>query len=199
MKLFKEKKYWLLLLLIPVVWVSIIFTPGIIGFAIYSIYMLTAVFLGLRLFLRVKRSLMEKVVLIPMTAVASATIAIIPLLPAVLGMIIYHDTYPEKGENVPTHKLRDFPVRNATYSFGYSNQVMEFDLSEEEFRELAATRFSQPLQEITKTITVWTIDYSTMMYVNNGLYSEYRQKNGGGYLLVFDREKQRGYYRCSAR
>lgn len=81
------------------------------------------------------------------------------------------------------------------------------DITEQEFRELSR-RFSLPLREITKPLNIsvleapaknWAETVMAGVSVEHGLYSEYRQSNGGGYLLVFDRNHDHGYYRCSPR
>ncbi len=208
MKLFKEKKYWLFLLLVPIVWVCMIFVRNMIGVSVILIYMSTAIFLGVRFVLKAKLSVIVKVLLTPLAAFVSFYLALILVLPSWFGSVMYQDTHPKKGEDVPEYKLRWGSVRNATYIFGYTNKAMDFDVLEEEFKELA-THFSQPLNEITeRSVAIKRIKHDTTsitesgtdyIYVSNGLYSTYSQGNGGGYKLVFDREKQRGYYRASAR
>ena len=131
----------------------------------------------------------------------------VPLLPVGLFSIWYSDTCPERGFKVPVYELRGYPVRNVTFHRSYSLESFNFDITEQEFRELSR-HFSQPLREITKTFHIsvlevpaktWAETVMTDVSVEHGLYSEYRQSNGGGYLLVFDRDHDRGYYRCSPR
>ena len=103
--------------------------------------------------------------------------------------------------------LRGYPVRNVTFHRSYSLESFNFDITEQEFRELSK-HFSQPLREITTPFHIrvlkvpaknWAEAVTEDIFVEHGLYSEYRQSNGGGYLLVFDRNYDRGYYRCSPR
>ena len=111
------------------------------------------------------------------------------------------------GLKVPMYELRGYPVRNVTFHRSYSLESFNFDITEQEFRELSK-HFSQPLREITTPFHIrvlkvpaktWAEAVTEDIFVEHGLYSEYRQSNGGGYLLVFDRNHDRGYYRCSPR
>lgn len=131
----------------------------------------------------------------------------VPLLPVGLFSIWYSETYPEQGLKVPMYELRGYPVRNVTFHRSYSLESFNFDITEQEFRELSK-HFSQPLREITTPFHIrvlkvpaknWAEAVTEDIFVEHGLYSEYRQSNGGGYLLVFDRNHDRGYYRCSPR
>lgn len=134
-------------------------------------------------------------------------VSFVPLFPVGLFSIWYSDTYPEQGLKVPVYELRGYPVRNVTFHRSYSLESFNFDITEQEFRELSR-HFSQPLREITKPLNIsvlevpaknWAETVMAGVSVEHGLYSEYRQSNGGGYLLVFDRNHDRGYYRCSPR
>ena len=144
----------------------------------------------------------------------------IVMLATWLGLAMWSNAHPEIGENVA--KVSWLPASAGNVSFYKTDSWMafEFDISEYEFRKWA-TRWT--LKEIVKEEKICRYSYRKFCQekhpgnteeelkdymnaekkhyavVSKGLYDSRRHDNGGGYNVVFDRNKQRAYFQSSPR
>lgn len=136
------------------------------------------------------------------------------------GLVIWSDMYPETGENVATVSWLPSSAKNVSFYKSYSWRAFEFDINENDFRQWAA---QWNLKEIDKAESIQRYNYWNFLKekhssqteddmnayfetkkrciaaVNKGLYDSKTYGNGGGYHVVFDRERQRAYFQSCPR
>lgn len=137
-----------------------------------------------------------------------------------LGLVMWSNAHPKTGENVAKVSWLPASASNVSFYKTYSWTAFEFDISEDEFRKWAAHR---TLKEIVKEEKICRYSYWKFCrkkhsvktdeeltdymnaekrhyaVVSKGLYDSRRHDNGGGYHVVFDRDKQRAYFQFSPR
>jgi len=144
----------------------------------------------------------------------------IMLLAAWIIPALWYDSHPETGENFAKVNWLPPSAKNVSYYKSYSWTAFEFDINEVDFRQWATLWM---LKEIDKEQTICRYSYLNFLkekqsaktendwiayenakkihlaIVSKGLYDSKIYHNGGGYNVVFDRDKQRAYFQSNPR
>lgn len=122
--------------------------------------------------------------------------------------------HPEdQGENVMSVDWLPPEATNISYYRSYEFTAYEFTISESGFRDWALSKgYSlSTITDQTKNIRRYlfalhhtepdrNIDYEdTRLEIRKGLFYETVQRNGGGYLVVYDTESSRVYFKHTPR
>ena len=132
----------------------------------------------------------------------------------------YALTHFESGEGVPSVSWLPESAPNVSYYKSYLNTAFEFDISEAEFLRWSSWEV-QPIKEPVGMLrycyfTTSPPDYgpnptqaqeaellaiynSQRPKIDDGWYYGYRQSNGGGVWVAYDRSKGRAYFRSAPR
>ena len=149
----------------------------------------------------------------------TGTLIIIGMLPMVSIMILpsfivnvkHSEENPDMSENVDEYHYRHgIKLHNASYFISYMHQAYEGNLSESDFKELARLsnwdyqKFDQPktfeytAAELIKSHLDKGYDPKPVT-IKSGYIYHYRQRNGGGLLVMYDLNSQRLYTRSNPR
>lgn len=126
----------------------------------------------------------------------------------------------EMGENVPSVGWLPDGATNVSYYRSYLNTAYEFDIDEQGFldwsrwdvteidrpvRILRYVYFSKPPPTLSNQLTdaEWEefakTEVKRSVEISDGLYYVYRQSNGGGVMVGYDRTTGRAYYQSAPR
>ena len=136
---------------------------------------------------------------------------------AILRATYVSFTYVETAENVTHVDWLPDSASNISYYRSYSFTAYEFDIPEADFIAWS----SRDLKPIKAPVEVYRYSHATtpadtphpnasyeelqemlarrMATVTDGLYFEYRQQNGGGLRMAYDRSKGRAFVKTSPR
>lgn len=148
-------------------------------------------------------------------------IAVLVLNPITLifgwfGMMAWKDANPDRGENLAQVDWLPETASDISYYRTYNLKVSEFSMNESDFRKWAS---GSNLKEITdrhdvRRFSWWEFqktrpkqydeayfreEQQHIVSVTNGLFSSFRQNDGGGSYRVFDRDNNRVYFESNRR
>lgn len=123
---------------------------------------------------------------------------------------------PDRGENLAQVDWLPETASDISYYRTYNLKVSEFSMNESDFRKWASDsdlkeikdrqeirRFSwwdyQKTRPKQYDETYFREEQNHIAIVTNGLFSSYRQSDGGGNYTVFDRDKNRVYFESNRR
>ena len=129
-----------------------------------------------------------------------------------LAIVLPALTKVESATNLPTVEWLPPAASNISFSRNFSNRYFEFDISESEFSEWAKDyslgEIAKPIQvpRYTRMLDNPSVATSDMdndprytATIANGLADSHVQSNHGGYIIVFDRDQNRGYFKSASR
>ncbi len=145
---------------------------------------------------------------------------IVPMLVAILGVasvyvlsavVLPALTKVESAVNVPTVEWLPPTASNISFARNYNNRYFEFDISEGNFVEWAKSyslneiatpmqipRYTQLLESDATTLDM-NNDPRYTAVVSDGLADSRTAKSGRGYIIAFDRNQNRGYFKSASR
>lgn len=159
----------------------------------------------------------KKAILISAAIVAALLFNPLTLMVLWVGLGMWSNAHPETGVNVKTVDWLPPEATNISYYKTYSWRAYEFDMDEESFKRWARRWDLKPIKE-EETITRYSYtsflkqsrnyrnakvyeaeEKKHVATVSTGLYDREIRRNGGGYHVVYDREKQRAYFQSNPR
>ena len=121
---------------------------------------------------------------------------------AFLRLTYIHFTHIETGQNVKHVDWLPAAASNVSYYQSHNFTSYEFDISEAEFRKWAWW----DVKPIDKTVSIRRYNYFSIpddrrnAIVSDGLaYCSKQRTNGGGYYVVYDRERRRAFFHSASR
>lgn len=171
---------------------------------------------GIALTLREETMISKKTVRTTLIVIAVLVFNPATLILGWIGMMLWGDSNPERGENQAHVDWLPETASDISYYRSYSRKVSEFSMNESDFRKWAS---GSDLKEITdrheiRRFSWWEFQTTRpkqydetyfreerhhIAVVTNGLFASYRQSDGGGNYRVFDRDKNRVYFESNRR
>ena len=183
----------------------IIFTLINLSYALYIVRLI------LRTATREVNSRWLKIIIGTLIIIGSLPMVSIMMLPSFIVNVKHSEENPDIGENIPEYSYRHgIKLRNASYFISYMSQAYEGDLSESDFKELARLRnwdyqkFDQPktfeytAAELIKSHLDKGYDPKPVT-IKSGYIYHYRQRNGGGLLVMYDLPNKKFYAHSNPR
>ena len=182
-----------------------IFTLINLSYALYIVRLI------LRTATREVNSRWLKIIIGILIIIGSLPMVSIMMLPSFIVNVKHSEENPDMSENMDEYHYRHgIKLHNASYFISYMHQAYEGNLSESDFKELARLsnwdyqKFDRPktfeytAAELIKSHLDKGYDPKPVT-IKSGYIYHYRQRNGGGLLVMYDLNSQRLYTRSNPR
>ena len=182
-----------------------IFTLINLSYALYIVRLI------LRTATREVNSRWLKIIIGTLIIIGSLPMVSIMMLPSFIVNVKHSEDHPDMSENVDEYHYRHgIKLHNASYFISYMHQAYEGNLSESDFKELARLsnwdyqKFDQPetfeytAAELIKSHLDKGYDPKPVT-IKSGYIYHYRQRNGGGLLVMYDLPNKKFYAHSNPR
>ena len=193
------------MILFAMLGLPIIFTLINLSYALYIVRLI------LRTATREVNPRWLKIIIGTLIIIGSLPMVSIMMLPSFIVNVKHSEENPDMSENVDEYHYRHgIKLHNASYFISYMHQAYEGNLSERDFKELARLsnwdyqKFDQPetfeytAAELIKSHLDKGYDPKPVT-IKSGYIYHYRQRNGGGVLVMYDLPNKKFYYHSNPR